>query len=136
VDYLERLEARRREEPRAVEAVLAGLGSISTEGVGALQGDRSSAFLRAVEAFWSGLEELERVLGVPVLSEPHRRLHELAASCGYVYKPSGAGGGDLGVALSTDPEGEAAMRHRFSAAGFVCLDLAFGRAAQAAVERL
>lgn len=124
--YLERLQARRGEEPRAVEAVLAGLGSIATEAVDALEEDRSTTFLQTVETFWSGLEELERLLGVPVLSEPHRRLHELAASCGCVYKPSGAGGGDLGVAFTTDPEVAAAMRRESTAAGFSCLDLGPG----------
>lgn len=124
--YLERLQARRGEEPHAVEAVLAGLGSIATEAVDALEEDRSTTFLQTVEAFWSGLEELERLLGVPVLSEPHRRLHELAASCGCVYKPSGAGGGDLGVAFTTDPEVAAAMRRESTAAGFSCLDLGPG----------
>ena len=126
VDYLERLEARRREEPRAVEAALAGLGSASVGGIDALEGDHSTGFLQAVEAFWNGLEVLERVLGMPVLSEPHRRLHELAASCGGVYKPSGAGGGDLGVGFTTDPEVGAAMRRESTAAGFSCLDLGPG----------
>ncbi len=135
-DFLDRLEARRSEEPRAVKAALAGLGSVSEEAVGALQDHRSTGFLRAVAAFWSGLEKLERVLGVPVLSAPHRRLHELSVTNGAVYKPSGAGGGDLGVAFTTDPQVEAALHRQITAGGFVCLDVGSTRAAPpAAVER-
>ena len=80
-------------------------------------------FLPAVGAFWQGLEHLGRVVGLPILSEEHRRLHRLARECGASYKPSGAGGGDLGLVFSTDPGVVELARKRAQADGFQPLDL-------------
>jgi len=122
-EFLEQIEIRRREDPQAVEGALARLGSISEEGVGALEEARSEVFLTAVGAFWQGLEDLGRVVGLSILSEEHRRLQRLARECGASYKPSGAGGGDLGLVFSTESEVVELARLRAQADGFQPLDL-------------
>ena len=40
---------------------------------------------------------------MPILSQPHRTLRRIAEEHGVSYKPSGAGGGDLGVGFSANP---------------------------------
>lgn len=44
--------------------------------------------------------KLDRSAGLGVFSREHRRLRELSREAGCVYKPSGAGGGDCGLAFS------------------------------------
>lgn len=122
-DLLARLEASREEDPQAVEQALGRLGEVSVEGVGALERGRSADFLEVVEAFWDALEDLGREIGLPILSDEHRRLHRLASEFGVRYKPSGAGGGDFGLAFTTDPGQAAAMAARATADGFKVLDL-------------
>ncbi|MFV2073103.1 MAG: mevalonate kinase [Thermoanaerobaculales bacterium] len=123
-EFLKRLEVCRREDPRAVEETLGRLGAISEDGIVALEDSCSAAFLGAIGAFWQGLEDLGRVVGLPILSAEHRRLHRMAIECGGSYKPSGAGGGDLGLVFSSEPEVVELVRGRAQAAGFQPLDLA------------
>jgi phosphomevalonate kinase len=49
------------------------------------------------------LDELDRAANLAIYDAAHRELHRLAAGSGVVYKPCGAGGGDIGAAFSYDP---------------------------------
>lgn len=49
------------------------------------------------------LDRLDRAAGLAIYDAAHRELHRLAADDGVVYKPCGAGGGDIGAAFSYDP---------------------------------
>jgi phosphomevalonate kinase len=57
--------------------------------------DRLSAYVEA-------LKQLDRDAGLGVFSEAHEHLHALAITHQVVYKPCGAGGGDIGVAFAED----------------------------------
>jgi phosphomevalonate kinase len=48
------------------------------------------------------LEEMDAAAGLGIYGEAHRRLSELANRAQVVYKPCGAGGGDIGIAVSDD----------------------------------
>lgn len=50
------------------------------------------------------LRRFDAAAGVGIYSSPHQRLDELAITSQVVYKPCGAGGGDIGVAFSRDPQ--------------------------------
>ncbi|MDH3815518.1 MAG: hypothetical protein OEV48_13595, partial [Acidobacteriota bacterium] len=76
-DFLERLRARREQEPREVNPVLDELGTISSEGIGALTDGDATRFLDAVDAFWEVLDQLGKLIGMPILSEEHRSLRRL-----------------------------------------------------------
>jgi phosphomevalonate kinase len=49
------------------------------------------------------LKSMDIEAGLGIFSEAHDRLHALANRSQVVYKPCGAGGGDIGIALSDDP---------------------------------
>jgi len=121
--FLDRLEARRESGASGVEEALDLLGQESERGVDALARNDPFRFLDAVDRFYEALAVLGRVIDMPILSEAHRRLREVAAECGVHYKPSGAGGGDFGVCFSTDRERISEFSHRADAAGFATQDL-------------
>ncbi|MGH7895641.1 MAG: phosphomevalonate kinase, partial [Candidatus Binatia bacterium] len=52
-----------------------------------------------------------------------RRLVEVARRAGAVAKPSGAGGGDCGIALATSPGVAAAVRAAWRDGGILPLDI-------------
>ncbi len=60
------------------------------------------AFLEPLAAYIDALDALDRAARIGILSEPHRAAAALARRHGLLYKPCGAGGGDMGVALSSD----------------------------------
>lgn len=49
------------------------------------------------------LMALDRAAGLAIFDPAHQELHRLAGSSGVVYKPCGAGGGDIGAAFACDP---------------------------------
>lgn len=61
--------------------------------------------------------------GLGIFEGGHAELVALAASAGHVYKPCGAGGGDIGILLSADPEAADAFIERSLPGGFSALDL-------------
>ncbi len=81
----------------AAEAAVASLGQDAASWVG------------AVRDYAGALAAFARSTSLPILSGGHRELMALAADYNVVYKPSGAGGGDLGIAVSDDEEALAAF---------------------------
>jgi phosphomevalonate kinase len=49
------------------------------------------------------LKAMDEVAGLGIFSNAHDRLRALANQTQVVYKPCGAGGGDIGIAVSDDP---------------------------------
>jgi phosphomevalonate kinase len=98
--FLARLEACRADHPGRVDRVIERLAEVASFGVEALSDGSGAALLAAVEEVPTTLDELGRVLSMPVLSDDHRRLWRTAKEVGVAYKPSGAGGGDVGLAFA------------------------------------
>ena len=121
--FLERLETGRAAHPHGVDEAISRLGEVSKAGIDALEAGAASGFLDAVDGFWDALEALGREIEMPILSQEHRRLRRLAAECGVHYKPSGAGGGDLGIAFGFDPNAMQETTAGAMAEGFAVLDL-------------
>lgn len=121
--FLERLQERREQSPASVDGVIDRLGAIARSGVDALETRDPAAFLRAVDLFWTALGDLGSAIEMPIVSEPHLRLRELAENCGVSYKPSGAGGGDLGVGFATEPQSLVRLSEAVRDAGLSVLDL-------------
>mgnify|MGYP005839523297 CR=1 FL=1 len=100
-DYVAAYERWKLAEPKAAKDIARRLGQVSQRAADSL-GD-APALVEACAEYADHLGALGDAMGLQVMSEPHRRLAELGKNCGVVYKSCGAGGGDLGIALSTDP---------------------------------
>ncbi len=116
--FLDRLRATRESGKRGVDEALDRLGQESERGVDALARNDPFRFLDAVDRFYEALAVLGRVIDMPILSDPHRRLRQVATECGVHYKPSGAGGGDFGVCFSAEPDRILEFSRRAKADGF------------------
>ena len=75
-------------------------------------------FMRQLRAYAVTLQSLDDVAKLGIFSHSHRRLTDLAADHGVVYKPCGAGGGDLGMAFAIDARAVESFVRTASAAGF------------------
>ncbi|NND59936.1 MAG: hypothetical protein HKN49_06665 [Gammaproteobacteria bacterium] len=65
--------------------------------------DDPGSWVRAVEEYTVALQAFARATTLPIFAGGHSDILELASQHGVAYKPSGAGGGDIGVAVSADP---------------------------------
>lgn len=121
--YLATIDEWRRNNEAAYRRIMDSLAGIAHAGSAAAHGDDGAAFLDSVDEYAAGLQALGRASGTDILSAPHQRLRKLAGRFGVVYKPCGAGGGDIGGAMSRDPEALARFRDAAVAGGFQLLHL-------------
>ena len=62
----------------------------------------AEAFLDALSEYTDVLERMDRMARIGIFGPGHRAARDIAARCGVVYKPCGAGGGDTGVGLAAE----------------------------------
>ncbi len=105
---LRRLDDRLAAGNKPVEIALERLTDLSRAGFESFRLGRTAALLETVDAFCEAMEALGCAAGLPIVSGEHDTLRRLVRRHGASYKPSGAGGGDLGIAFATDPD--AALR--------------------------
>lgn len=91
------------------------------------------AWNRGVEGILTALQDyarawraLDGAAQIGVYSREHRRLDRLARAANCVYKPSGAGGGDCGLAFAAAPGRLDALRESARRDGFTPLDIDLG----------
>jgi phosphomevalonate kinase len=96
------LSACKAATPEAYNRVFESLCLAAATAATAWSNGRSREIFAAIKQFAGALHELDTAATLGIWSEPHRKLNELAGSGDVVYKPSGAGGGDFGVAFATD----------------------------------
>lgn len=101
-DYLACYDAWREAAP--VEAVkqIDALTEIAQRGIDAATRDDVDEFLAAIIDYGRCLEQLGERIGVDIVTREHRKVTRQAEQLNIAYKVSGAGGGDLGLAFSTD----------------------------------
>lgn len=103
-------------------AALTGLSAAASE-VTTAWCRSAGAALAALERYTLAWQELDRSAGLDAFSLPHRKLLGLARAAGCVYKPSGAGGGDCGLAFAQDQGRLGQLRELAGKAGFALLDM-------------
>lgn len=104
---------------------MAALTATAEAAVAALAAGDAEAFLHGAGLYGRDLRALGRASGVDIWSAAHEAIAAIAdAHDGVVYKPCGAGGGDVGVLFAMNPDSLAAAIRRLADAGFASVPLA------------
>jgi phosphomevalonate kinase len=112
--------AQAAERQRVMEDIAEG-------GCAAARQDDAGKFLRAVDLYGRQLDVLGQAIGVDIVTAEHRAIGEHARRFGVTYKVSGAGGGDLGLALAADAEALRAFERAVGKAGYRVVELHLDR---------
>ena len=104
-----------------IPPALAALIDASTRMAAAVGNART--FVRELRAYTAALRALDDATTLGIYSAAHNTLAELAERHAVVYKPCGAGGGDLGAAFALDRGALAAFGHAAHVNGFPPLSL-------------
>ena len=80
------------------------LADASSNVATAWQGGSAGAVMASLASYVAALEHFSADHGLGVFDAGHAALAALAPRRGLVYKPCGAGGGDIGIVLGTDAE--------------------------------
>ncbi len=122
--FLTRIATWQAAEPDHHHGLMDQLARTSAAGVDAVERQDAAAVLDAVDTYARLLERLGEASGADIVCAEHRQIGAIAAASGVSYKSCGAGGGDIGVALTTELDRLATFRERAAQAGFQPLDLA------------
>jgi len=104
--------------------VLSDLRAAAERAAAAIARADGAAFLEAVDASGDLLGALGEEAAIPIVTPALARLVAVARRTGAAAKPSGAGGGDCGIAFARSPEHAAAVSEAWAAEGLVPLALA------------
>ncbi len=109
---------------RRGDGLLRGLLS-AAESAAAAFTQSATDFLSETVVFADRLQALDEAAEIGIYAGGHDRLRELALLAGVVYKPSGAGGGDIGIAFSDKPSSIDEFRSACIGNDFDILDLEY-----------
>jgi phosphomevalonate kinase len=100
------------------------LGGVAAAACDAASLGSCDDFLAAVAEYGVRLEELGLAMRADVVTSEHGRIGIAARKYGVVYKVSGAGGGDLGLAMSAHEDSLSAFTGAVAGMGFEVVDVA------------
>lgn len=119
---LEHLALWRRSHARAYNSYMNELTADATAVAAALEADDASTMIQGMASYADGLEHLGDATGIDIMCAEHRALAGMAHACSVAYKTCGAGGGDVGVAVSTDADRLDHFARQAGSAGFHVLE--------------
>jgi len=120
-----RVNAFREKDSAGFEGIMKEMSKVSSEGAGALASRRLAQFFGSIQAYYRLMDRLGQMSDAPIISPVHRRIAEIVCAGDAVYKPSGAGGGDLGIAFSDSQKALKTCAAQLQQAGFGIIDLNF-----------
>lgn len=120
---LEKVKHFRQVSPELYRSIMDGLREISMEGCSAFADGDSERFLDTVPAYLNQERKLGTACGIEIISPSHKKLEQIVLESGGVYKPSGAGGGDIGVAFCSSEETHHELQNAIKKSQYEILDL-------------
>lgn len=122
-DHVARFLRWQSAEPEAAERWVAGSGQCSAAGIAALAVADFDGVLSAFDEAAERMGTIGEVVGQALLTPADIECRKIAQRYDLVYKPSGAGGGDIGLLLGQDAEAMAAAVRAMEDLGMISLDL-------------
>jgi phosphomevalonate kinase len=99
------------------------LGEASRSMAAAFAGGDAREVLAELGRYSRALQRFDEAHGLDIFAAGHAALAEQAAAAGLVYKPCGAGGGDIGVAVAASRASLASFEKTAARSGFARLEL-------------
>jgi phosphomevalonate kinase len=120
---LERIKQLAETHPLRHESAMARLTAQAHAFASAVAANDSAALVAAADAYGQAMGQLGEAAACEIVTRPHAVCAALARRHGGAAKPSGAGGGDLGVAFTVGAEATRALREDLRGAGLTVLSL-------------
>jgi len=82
--------------------IMQELSDLSKQGCKNLKRNNTVEFLNIVDEYFHVLDKLGTNAEISIISDVHKQISKIVKSCNGFYKPSGAGGSDIGIAFTND----------------------------------
>ncbi|HET6528561.1 MAG TPA: hypothetical protein VFG39_07390 [Balneolaceae bacterium] len=123
-DMVRKVRLYRDENSSSYEAIMEPMRKLSSDGCNAFRRGDVDGFLEVVADFVRCEQKLGEASQTDIISKAHKEILTLVEDAGGVYKPSGAGRGDIGVAFCTDLETRLSITDAIENSNFDRLELA------------
>ncbi len=121
-ELLSRFERFKNDRPDEYRRHLRRLKALSEQACVAWSEQSVSDVLSSLEDYDDALHAFDRDANIGISSKPHDRIRQLVEQHGAIYKTSGAGGGDFGLALTDSADVLEAVRGACRDSGYAVLD--------------
>jgi len=112
----------------AYRQMMTELTDLSEKGYRHYRDQQGELFLETVAAYLDSLKRLGDESGMPIVSPVHLRLVERINALGGVYKPSGAGSGDIGIAFARSADQLQTIAHAIEDEGYATVPVRIAEA--------
>lgn len=100
-EFVNQVQRFKQEQPATFSNSIKRMTRLAADGCNALIRNQGERFMKIYDEYGTAMQLLGETCGVDIMSPVHRQIRAVVREAGGVYKPSGAGGGDLGIALCT-----------------------------------
>lgn len=97
--FVQNIEEFKRKQSNYFDSIIKEMKKISIQGIEAIKQKDTTKYVEAVKKYYNEMKNLGLQSNTPIVSKNHQEIFEIVTNAGGVYKPSGAGGGDLGIAF-------------------------------------
>ncbi len=112
--------------PRQYAAFMEQMTELAVAGFHSLEQSDTMGFLELVSRYGDTMQELGNASNTPIISSEHAQIRDICTEAGLAYKPSGAGGGDLGILFASGDQDVTETLRKLEQAGYPAYDLQIG----------
>ncbi len=105
------------------DMIMGDMKKVASSGCEAFANGDVTAFIDIIPEYLAQEKKLGSTCGIEIISPAHQALERLVDEAGGVYKPSGAGGGDIGVAFCDNVETHMRIQKAIEQSSYEVLDL-------------
>jgi phosphomevalonate kinase len=125
-DMLAKLRVFSEQDGHGYRRRMHELGDCADQFVSALIARDPAGVIAGVDSYGAAMQALGEAAGIGIVEETCSQIRDIAVQCGGAAKPSGAGGGDVVIAVFSKTSLSDDFRARCADQGFVILSLELG----------
>ena len=122
-NMVQQVRAFQHDNPDRYDAIMKPMKELTRSGCEAFKSGNTDEFLEIVSDYVNQEQKLGEASEADIISEVHRKIGSIVKKAGGSYKPSGAGGGDIGVAFCNSDEAYLNIQKAIEESRFDVLDL-------------
>ena len=113
----------KKEDYSGYRETMLALKDLSDLGCIAYMNNDKRNFLEIIENYYTVLKNFSDKSKITIISDVHQKISGLIHNAGGIYKPSGAGGGDFGLAFFEDSDAKKRAQHLLRQNDFILMPL-------------
>ena len=125
-DYLKKIENFSVGNGALFNELMAELKNVATISADQFVSGENELFMESISQYFELLQKLGNAAGINIISKEHDEISGIVGDAGGVYKPSGAGGGDVGLAYFCDNFSFFDLKEELKNNGYEILDISLG----------